>query len=317
MASTLQFTLPGGVSGGGGGSGGRGQQRPSAQTGAVLPPKDWLPSDAKDRFDDADASGLNTYLPGDATLLEILASRVFYTLNGCMYDFEENFIIMMLRPIGWGCRMALFLFSLIFCVMAIGRDTNPIGQYSFSRERDDDGVLKNGTTDDSDVFQWFVWLTFGIWAVSIATSAMTYLAGRYGAKQPYAGQLCASFPFVFCNRTAIDDEGGDGTRCGMMLILTVWFLGNAAAALAVVYTAMSHMYVKRNAYFAYLLLVLLALVVLGTLADALSLGGPTGIYVQSRSASWLASLRAVVIVPVQVIFTGFFVWLCDPPWSSV
>ena len=53
------------------------------------------------------------------------------------------------------------------------------------------------------------------------------------------------------------------------------------------------------------------------LADSLSLGGPTGIYVQSRSASWLASLRSVIIVPVELIFTVFFVFLCDPPWSSV
>ena len=300
MASSLTFTLP----------------KKDAKTGA-LPPKAWLPSDAKDRFFDEDATGLRSYLPGDASFLEILASRSFYTLNGCLYEDEETFVVTALRPLGWGCRGAFFLFSTIFCFLALTRETNPIGQYSLSRERDADGVLQNGMTDDSDAFQWYVSTTFGIWVVSIVTCVLTYLVGRYGAKQPYADQLCASFPFFFCNRTAIHDEAHDGTRCGTMLMLTFWFFGLAAAASVVVYTILAHMYVTRNVYFSYLLLSMLGMDVAGTLADSLSLGGPTGIYVQSRSASWLASLRSVVIVPVELIFTVFFVFLCDPPWSSV
>ena len=257
---------------------------------------------------------MRSYLPGHASLIEIVASKAYYVLNGCLYEEEENFIIMMLRPVGWGCRIAFYLVSLVFCFLSLTRSTNPIFQYSFSRERNAEGALEN---DETDAFEWFVYVTYGTWVLSILTAMLTYLVGRYGAKNPYSSQYCASFPFIFCNRTAIHNEDDDGTRCGMMLLLTIWFLGNAVAASIFVYAAMSHTFVKRNVYFAWLLVVLLALVAMGTLADALSLGGPTGIYVQSRAASWLASLRAVVIVPLQVIFTLFFVWMCNPPWRAI
>lgn len=282
-------------------------------TGATLPPSKWMPNDARNRFDKEDIDGMKAYLPGEASLIEIMASRVYYVLNGCIYDDDDNFVVMGIRPIGWGCRMAYFLFSVIFCFYTLTLDTNPIGKYNFSRGRSTEGEL---TGKSSDPFEAFVIATYVLWVLSIVTSAFTYLAGRYSAKNPYKGQFCASFPFLLCNRTAIHDDDHNGTRCLLMLALTVWWLGLATAASAVVYTIMSHMYVKRNIYFAWLLVTLLCFVVLATLADTLSLGGPTGIYVQSRQASWVASFRAVVLVPVQVIFTLFFLWLCNPPWTS-
>ena len=282
-------------------------------TDATLPPSQWMPKDARNRFDREDVDGMKAYLPGDASMVEIMASRVYYVLNGCVYDDEDSFVVMGIRPLGWGCRMAFFLFSVIFCFYTLMLDTNPIGKYNFSRGRNAEGEL---TGSSSDPFEAFVTATYGVWVVSIATAVFTYIAGRYNAKNPYNGQFCASFPFMFCNRTAIHDDEHNGTRCLLMLALTVWWLGLAAAASAVVYTIMAHMYVKRNVCFSWLLITLLGFVVLATLADTLSLGGPTGIYVQSRQAAWIASIRAVVLVPVQVILTIFFIWLCNPPWTS-
>ena len=279
------------------------------------PPQDWMPRDAKGRFDDRDVGGLRSYLPGEASFIEVLTSQVYYVLNGCIYEDGDNLIIMLLRPLGWGCRMAFFLSSVIFFVLAMTRSTNPITQYSLSRHRDDDGVLTNSTAVDA--FDWFVLTTFVLWVVSIASTVSTYLIGRYGAKNPYSTQLCAVFPFVLCNRTAIHDQGGDGTRCAFMLGLSLWFLGLAAAASVMVFTVMSHVYVKRNVYFAWLLVVLLALMVFASLADAISIGGPSGIYTQSRPASWIVALRSILILPVQIIFTGFFLWMSKPPWNSI
>ena len=284
-----------------------------SSTGATLPPSQWMPKDARNRFDREDVDGMKAYLPGDASMVEIMASRTYYVLNGCVYDDDDSFVVMGIRPIGWGCRMAFFLFSVIFCFYTLTLDTNPIGKYNFSRGRNAEGEL---TGSSSDPFEAFVMATYVVWVVSIATAVFTYLAGRYNAKNPYKGQFCASFPFMFCNRTAIHDDEHNGTRCLLMLALTVWWLGLATAASAVVYTIMAHMYVKRNVYFSWLLITLLGFVVLATLADTLSLGGPSGIYVQSRQAAWIASVRAVVLVPVQVIFTLFFLWLCNPPWTS-
>lgn len=280
---------------------------------AAKPPKEWMPRDAKDRFYDKELGGLRSYLPGEASFLEVLTSRIYFTLNGCLYEEGDNWIITLLRPIGWGARMALFLFSFIFIGLSLTRSVNPIGQYTLSRERDADGVLTNS---DADTFEWFVYLTFFVWVLSILTSTLTYLGGRYGAKQPYSTQLCASFPFIFCNRTAIHDNG-DGTRCGLMLILTAWFLTCAAATSAVAYTVISHTFVKRNVYFAWLLVAMLAMMTFASIADSLSIGGSNGIYVQSRVASWLVALNAIVIVPLQIIVTVFFVWMANPPWDSI
>ena len=282
----------------------------ASYTGATKPPQEWLPNDAKKRFYDTDADGMGAYLPGHSTLLEVLASRVYYVLNGCLYADQENFIIMFLRPVGLGLRAAFFLSSIIFCFLSFSMSTNPIFQYSFSRERNSEGVLMN---DQTDVFEWFVYAVYFVWLISIGSCALSYLLGR-GAKQPYA-QQCSSFPFLLCNRVSIDGGDGDGSACGSMVLLMIWFLGLSAAASVAVGTAISHTFVTRNVLFSYLLLVFLGMSVMGTLADALSIGGPQGISVQSKAASWIASARVVVIVPVQVIFTVFFLLMCSPPWG--
>ena len=113
-------------------------------TGAA-PPASFLPEDAKERFTDG-SDGLRGHLPGYSSLVEIIASRYHFMLNGCVYG-EETCVPMFFRPIGWGARLSFFLFSAIFCVMAYMRDTNVIGQYGFSRERDAEGVLTNSDED--------------------------------------------------------------------------------------------------------------------------------------------------------------------------
>lgn len=116
------------------------------------------------------------------------------------------------------------------------------------------------------------------------------------------------FPLILCNRARVQESG-----YAWLLLLTVWFLGMGAAASIAMHTVVSHAYVKRNHVVLWLLAALTGCSVAGTLADALSIGGPTGIRSQSRAASWLASLRVVVIMPFQVIFGAFFIWLCCSP----
>jgi len=286
----------------------------------AAPPSSFLPDDAKQRFTDG-SDGLRGYLPGYSSLLEILASRYHYILNGCEYG-EETCIPMLFRPIGWGCRLAFFLFSAVFCVMAMMRDTNPIGQYTFSRERDGEGVLKD---DDTDAFEWFVYVTYGAWVTSILTEVLTYLVGRGGGGKKAHSHQCSAFPLTLCNRVSIGGsaedaanyDDADGMHCLQGMFLFVWFLGFGAMASAMLYTTISHMFVKRNVYFAWLFVVFVGFTVLSTLSDALSLGGIDGLVVQNRLASWLAALRVIVVVPVTVIFSLFFLWLCAPPWDSI
>ena len=137
-------------------------------------PRDFLPNDAKERFFD-DSHGLRGYLPGNSSIFEILASRYHYIVNGCDYSHEESFLPMVLRPIGWGFRLAFYAFSFVFIIMSMMRETSPIQQYSFSRE-------KGLETDNSDSFQWFVTFSYVAWILTIVSEVLTYVIGRGGGK---------------------------------------------------------------------------------------------------------------------------------------
>jgi hypothetical protein len=250
-----------------------------------------------------DVYGLSAYMAPNSSFLEIVASRVYYTINGCLWAEEENFVVMFLRPIGWGLRGAMYLFSVIFLFMSLEQEKNPVFMYGFSRERDEEGVLQD---DSSDMFEWFVYLVYSIWITSILTEVLSYLVGRY--EQTGKSKEFTHFPFIFCNRASLRDSGWL-----WLLSVTVWFLGLGAAASIVMHTVVAHGYVKRNNVVLWMMVALTACSAAGTLADALSLGGPTGIRAQSHAASWLSALRVVVILPLQIIFSGFFVWLCCPP----
>ena len=280
-------------------------------TGAA-PPKEFLPADARERFYDG-SDGIRGYLPGQSSLLEILASRYHYIINGCEYHHDENFVLMILRPIGWGCRLAFYLFSVVFLVIAMMRDQNPVNQYTFSRERDAEGVLKN---DQTDVFEWFVHFVYIIWVATILTEMLTYLVGRGGGgKNPHKGQ-CSAFPLTLFNRVSING-GENDLRCIQGIILMVWFLALGASASTMLYATISHMFVKRNIYFMFLFVVFICFEAFAALADAISIGGIDGLAVQNKPVSWIVSFRVIVMIPVTTIVSIFFCVLCNPPWESV
>jgi hypothetical protein len=278
-------------------------------TGAA-PPKSFLPPDAKERFTDGSDS-IAGHLPGDSTLLEVFASRYFFVLNCCDYQYE-SIVTMTLRPLGWGCRIGLFLTSVIFCVMAAMRDVNIIQEYTLSRERDTEGTLRN---DESDMFESYVHAVFAVWCVSIVLEMFTYLVGRGSSQKPHEGQ-CSAFPAFLLNRVSIGGEENEG-RCFLAMLMMVWFLGFAASAIVMVYSVMAHCFVTRNPWMLGFFGLMMGFEFFAALADAVSIGGIDGLAVMNRPASWLASLRIVIVLPVQIIFSAFFLWICRPPWESV
>tara|TARA_B110000444_G_scaffold202870_1_gene195256 strand:+ start:740 stop:1384 length:645 start_codon:yes stop_codon:yes gene_type:complete len=213
---------------------------------------------------------------------------------------------MALRPLGWGCRIGFFLTSVIFCIISATRDVNPIHEYTLSRERDSHGALRNSNTD---LFEGYVYFVFAVWSISIFLEAMSFLVGR-GSLKPHSGQ-CYSFPAFLLNRVSIGGDDDDG-RCFVALLLMVWFLGLAFAATLCVFTVIGHGYVTRNPFMIAFFGLLIAFEVLSALADACTLGGIDGYAVSNRPASWLISLRVIVVVPVQVITSVFFMWMCQP-----
>ena len=283
------------------------------KTGGPAPPLEYLPKDAKKRFVDG-SGGLRGRLPGHCSFVEVIADRYFYMLNGCEYH-EETFLPMLLRPIGWGLRMALFLFSIVFVILANVKEHQVIGQYGFSRERDAEGVLVNS---NEDAFEWFVYLIYGLWVVSLTSETFSYLLGRGGGgRKAHAGQ-CSAFPLTLFNRVSIGgSEDDDGGQCFQATLLLVWWIGLTVTTSILLHTVISAMFVTRNVWFAWLFVALLTAEILGGLSDALSLGGIDGLAVENRPASWLAAFRVVIILPILLIFSLFFLWLCSPPWTIV
>ena len=277
-----------------------------SHTGTV-PPKSFLPNDAKSRFSDG-SDALHGYMPGYSTLLEIFASRYFFILNACDYEYE-SVLTMVMRPVGWGCRFAFYASSVLFLIMAYVHERNPLFEYSsFSRERDDEGTLQN---DPTDIFEWFVTFVYGVWCVAIVTEVLSYMVGRGGGARPYAGQ-CSAFPFVLFNRTAISGNYG---RCCMFAALLVFYTLFACAAAAAMRTVIAHMFITRNVYFAITLGAFTAFQLLAALADAVSLGGVDGLAVMNRPASWLASLRMIVLQPILVITSVALILMCFPTYA--
>lgn len=275
------------------------------KTAAAAPPRSFLPSDAKSRFDDG-SDAIRGYLPGHSWLIEILASRYFYVLNCCDHDFE-SVLTTVLRPIGWGCRMAFFVFGVIFCALASQHEGAPLFRYQFSRERNEEGTLVDSSHDQ---FEWYVYAVYAVWVTSIATEALSYLVGRGGGR-PHDGQ-CSSFPFFLMNRVSLG--GADEARCVLAVVLMAFFLGLASSAAVMLYSVMAHCFVTRNVYFIGLFGVLVAFQLLGALADAVSIGGIDGLAVMNKPASRLASARILFVIPTLVIFSGFYIWLCLPPY---
>jgi len=280
----------------------------SGRSTGVLPPKSFLPADAKNRYFDG-SDGMRGYLPGDSSLVEILASRYRYVFNGFEHG-DENFILMFIRPLGWGFRFAFYMFSLVFIVISMMRSPNPINQYTFSRERDFEGTLKN---DDTDAFEWFVYTVYVTWVVTILTEVLSYLVGRGGGgKKPHGGQ-CSAFPLTLFNRVSVPG-GADDLRCLHGFVLLVFFFGIGASASTMIYTTISHMFVKRNIFFMWLFVAFICFQAFGALSDAISIGGIDGLAVQNKPAAYLSAFRMIVIMPITVIISIFFCFVCNPPW---
>jgi hypothetical protein len=243
------------------------------------------------------------YVSGTATFVEVLAGRLFYALNCCSY--RESLLVTALRPVGWGCRLAFYLVSVLFLVMALARNPTPLFEYTFSRERSKTGELQN---DESDIFEFAVVGYFWLWVATIVTELLTYLTNRAGYAK--ADEHSVAFPFFFLSRSALP---ASDSRCGLFTLLLVVYLAVAAAATIMMHTIIAHLFVIRSMWFAILLAIVTAMQSFAGIADALSLGGPDGIASKDRLGAWLASVRVVLLLPILVIWTAGFVYMCNPP----
>lgn len=204
----------------------------------------------------------------------------------------------------------MFVFSVVFCILCAFQAENPIFFYTpFSRERDAYGHLSGDFADGFSVWGWIV-LVF--WALNTLVCVMSYCFGRLGVA---GNRSCYSMmPFVCCTRAPMPTRDFV-VRVLLLVLVVVVLLGCATALGFTVYTLALNAYVARNEMASLLLGLLVLCDVFATLADAVSLGGPLGIRMRSYWASWLASIRAVILTPFEAILTLAFILLVHPPWE--
>jgi len=271
------------------------------------PGKEWLPGDARNRFKEDSYFGVSSYLGGHAGCLEVVASRIFYILNGCSYYAVETFVVSGMRVIGWAARLAFFLTSLLFCFLSLTTEVNPILHFSsFSRTRDSENEL----TDNVDPALFFVQVVYYVLITNLVVVVLTYLVGRF-SRTPHEGQ-CSILPWVLFNRSPFGGGKEDEGNCCLAGFVMTYFIGLGIAAGFVIHTCVAHAYIARNRDFLLLLGILVLFDVLSAVADAVSIGSIDGLRVTSSSVSWLVSFRILVLIPLQIIFTSFFIFVCLP-----
>jgi hypothetical protein len=136
--------------------------------------------------------------------------------------------------------------------------------------------------------------------VSIVVTALSYVAGRFGTPDPSSG--CSNIVVIFCNRARLPSEYRILITSSLLsfVALSVFAVG------AAVHTILAHTIASKNQVFSNLLICVLLCAILGAVSDCLSIGGIDGLHVTSPMASRLASLNAVIVVPILAIFTAFF-----------
>jgi hypothetical protein len=250
---------------------------------------------------------LRGWLPGDVPWIEVQAARVYSTLNGCSFDLEETYPITALRPLGWGARIGMYAFGVVFCILCMFQTENPVWFYApFSRERNRYGHL---TGEIVDLFEYWGWVVVSIWGLNLLLCVLTYAFGRM-SKSALPDGCFSTIPFVACTRASLH-----GTACSPLLYLLVLLvhIGCAGALGLTIFTLVLNAYVVRNQMASLLLGLIVLCDVLATVADALSLGGPYGIRVRSKWASWFAAVRVVAVTPLTALVTLCFVVLVHPP----
>lgn len=100
-----------------------------------------------------------------------------------------------------------------------------------------------------------------------------------------------------------------------LLVVVYWIvLGTVAAVGTIVtHTALSHMLNTRNVWFAVLLNLQCAMLVVSTLGDALDVGSPWGVQQASRAPRALLILRLVALMPLTITFSIASVFASWPP----
>lgn len=234
-----------------------------------------------------------------ATAVEVVAVRVAQWMNGCAsLDWcYENLLTTILREIGPGLRISQFLTaaSVVF-VTPLFLEVPLLFEHDVFHPNPD--MMWGDVT---------ISVAFYLWAVDFALLALSWMLIRYHGTPAQCGDAGQCTPFYRVTTRQLREQRAlqkatlpqQLVRWSFAALFGVFFVLGIFAT----HTTLSHMYVRQNKWFAYLLVLQMVLVATATLDDLTQIGSPWGIQESSKTASVLLSFRALILIPVTLIWS--------------
>jgi len=245
--------------------------------------------------------------------VEVVAVRFWQWINGCRsLDWTyENWIVALVRETGPGFRLGFFCSAFyIVVVTSVVLETPLVFEFDVHHLASD---MRFGNVTVAVAF--YLWtLDFGIVALSY------YLCRHYGSPaRPGAHGECTPF-FRVAARQLREDRRKEPqttyqlvTRAVFAVVFSLYFL----LAVFSIHTVLSHMYIRRNTEFAWLLVILLVTTFFSSVDDLTQIGSPWGIQEASKTASVLLSFRGLFLVPLTIVWSVAAIVASFPPSSCV
>lgn len=241
--------------------------------------------------------------------VEVVAVRVAQWLNGCVtLDWGyENWITTLVRETGPGFRVGYFLTAVYVVFVSSAYLERPLlFQYDIHHPSDD---MASGNVT--------LLIAFYLWAFDFALLTVSYYLIRHHGTPSVPGENGEFTPFyrISTRRLREEREKEPNTaykatvRGFFALVFTLHFFVGVFA----MHTILSHMFIRRNVWFAVLLGVKAAMALVSSVDDLTNIGSPWGIQEASKEASVMLSFRALFLIPLTLIWSAAAVAASFPP----
>ena len=255
---------------------------------------------------------------GQPTGAEAAAVAFHMWINSCRsYDwcYESRFVTFV-RELGPGFRFSSFLTSLYVVVFASIYAERPLLlEYDI-----------HSPSTDMRFGDFTVCVAFYLWGVDLAIVAVSYALCRIYGTRPQCGDAGDITPFFRVVTYQLREQreletrryGGATTWQKCVGVATVVFYSSFyVLGVLCMHTVLSHMYMRRNVWFAILLALIVLMGAISSIDDLTHIGSPWGIQECSKSASVMLSIRGCWLYWVTVIWTAAAVAASFPPSQCV
>ena len=240
----------------------------------------------------ADSGRIETFMgTTEPWFVEVLAVRTWQFLN-CNPSLDwnyENCLVGTIRKLAPAMRIAYFLTGVYMLFLSYFVLSHAIVfRYDMFT-----------TSPDKRAGDVTVGVCLFLWALDFFSLAAAYYYTRIYSKGDW---VCFSSVTGYRPRQWL-----------LSIVYGLFFLIVAIVGIISTHTILSHMWHRKNYWFAALLLLQCVMILVGALGDALDTGSPWGIMEASRLASALLGFRTFLLVPMTIIWSLASVAACFPP----